>query len=55
MFLRGSSENAQRALGAALVADEGMTLGHLQVIAADAPEDGTAERRAARHLPEDED
>lgn len=55
VFLRGSSENAQRALGAALAADEGMTLGHLQVIAADAPEDGTAERRAARHLPEDEE
>lgn len=55
VFLRGSSENAQRALGAALAADEGMALGHLQVIAADAPEDGTAERRAARHLPEDEE
>lgn len=55
VVLRGSSENAQRAIGAALAADEGTTLGHLQVIAADAPEDGTAERRAARHLPEDEE
>lgn len=55
VVLRGSSENAQRAIGAALAADEGTTLGHLQVIAADASEDGTAERRAARHLPEGEE
>lgn len=55
VFLRSSSDNAQRAIGAALAADEGMILGHLQVIAADAPEDGTSEHRAARHLPEDEE
>lgn len=55
VFLRGSSENAQRAIDAALAADKGVTLGHLQVIAADAPEDGTSERRAARHMPEDEE
>lgn len=55
VVLRGSSENAQRAIGAALAADEGMALGHLQVIAAEAPEDGSSERRAARHMPEHEE
>lgn len=53
--LRSSSDAAQQAVGDALASTDRLALGNLQISEADAADDGTPERRRARHEPEDDE